>query len=376
MKKTISYRAFMEAPSSAEGAEALALSLRDPEVCLERLDHLPLEMDPTRALDRAIAQRASEARDLSARAPDSLRPVRELLDARWGRVDLSHEVGKWGGKPLVRACKARDEELLALLLERGAPPHWGGKGQFADTALGLCLKKGWIRGARLISGYLEPEHFQMRDGRGESAMEALFTPSTKAEWEQMRAMALELAPLWARRGANPSERGPASANEATLLLKAIRESESEEALEALIALGPDLEAADATGTTPLMAAARKGRGSVVDLLLSLGADPLREDSKGRAAREWAKEGGSGVYMGAERTRAIAALTQAERVARERAALALAMEQDAARMGRALSAAFESGARVLIDGEPLDAQGFMERFGGCVPAPLPKRGLKL
>jgi ankyrin repeat protein len=67
-------------------------------------------------------------------------------------------------------------------------------------------------------------------------------------------------------------------------MTALHYAASPEAVAALIRAGADVNAADATGTTPLMRAAFVARKSVVSALLAAGASPLLRQQKRRGRK--------------------------------------------------------------------------------------------
>lgn len=79
--------------------------------------------------------------------------------------------------------------------------------------------------------------------------------------------------------------------EATLRLAA--ERGQGDAVEVMLSLGVDCNAADPAGRTALHLAAAEGHGAVVELLLARGAEPSLLDVEGRSALDLALRSGFG-----------------------------------------------------------------------------------
>lgn len=59
----------------------------------------------------------------------------------------------------------------------------------------------------------------------------------------------------------------------------------------LVELGVDVEKANDSGTTPLIAACKWGQMDIVKLLVELGVDLNKSDEEGKTALWWAKDDG-------------------------------------------------------------------------------------
>jgi ankyrin repeat protein len=76
---------------------------------------------------------------------------------------------------------------------------------------------------------------------------------------------------------------PPTRNPAATLTAAIKNNDSRDSAEFLIAFGVDVDAADSGGLTPLMAAAQRGDALLIQRLLALGADPHKTDAGSNTA---------------------------------------------------------------------------------------------
>ena len=198
---------------------------------------------------------AIKARDLAA--------VRRTLDEPSGP---SSRVAGRAEPPLLTAIYYRSEEIIALLLQRGAVPDL-----FEASAMGDLTR---IRSILAEA----PERLSTYSFDGWTALHLA------AHYGQLEAMDFLL-----RTGASPHSR---STNDlGNTPLHAALAGEQRGAAEALLKSGAEADAADAHGHTPLHLAAENGDAQAIRLLLDHGADPSARSKEGRLPIDYAAQPG-------------------------------------------------------------------------------------
>mmetsp|Transcript_46237 Transcript_46237/g.104414 ORF Transcript_46237/g.104414 Transcript_46237/m.104414 type:complete len:422 (+) Transcript_46237:111-1376(+) len=230
-------------------------------------------------------------------------PTLDLLKADYSDVTSLKKLLDAGAKPLFfkegttalhRACSAGKVEAATLFLEAYQSKEQGGKGEGgAQTALADAL------GARTDANQETPILSACGAGaeavvalllsKGASALDANSYGSTCLHLASRSGppvgRASNCANLLLERGAQVNVANHRGSTPLHFALHAAPEAERLEALKALLDAGADANAADEEGSTVLMSAVKTSR-AVIELLLSRGADTTRKDAKGRTAADF------------------------------------------------------------------------------------------
>jgi ankyrin repeat protein len=189
--------------------------------------------------------------------------VRRLLDS--GSASFPPAEGS-GEPPLLTAIYVRSQEIIDLLIARGAAPDL-----FEAAALGDIPRLRTLLGRA-------PESLASHSFDGWTALHLA------AHYGQLEAMETLLAAgAGARaRSANDLRNTP---------LHAALAGGQRAAAEVLLRAGADANAADAEGHAPLHLAAEDGNALAIRLLLDHGADPRARNRKGETPLDFAERPG-------------------------------------------------------------------------------------
>jgi ankyrin repeat protein len=254
----------------------------------------------------AALEKIRAGADVNEAQPDGTRPIHwavfkvdyELLDALIAKKATADVSNEFGATPLAEAVKVTDARMVKTLLDAGAGVE--GANLDGETALMLAIKTGALPIIQML----------IKAGANVNTVEKEQNQTPLMYASAARKNAGEMVKLLLSKGADVKPRSlsydwPTHISEEprvqyhpfgglTALLYAARDG-CYDCVEALIAIGADVNVPTPEGVTPLMIALDNDNNDIAKLLLDHGANPGVWDWYGRTALYIAvdrKDGGS------------------------------------------------------------------------------------
>lgn len=244
-----------------------ALDLNDYEKASELME----EVEPTnedKQVVESLVQKYGKANVLlwtSAPTGDLASVKKAVADG----ADVTLEVDGHGG-PLLGATHSGNIKVVSFLLEKGANPNT--QNLSGATPLSIAVTTDRLDLVKLLLKN------KASFSRGGDPRNSKFSVLSVA----LSTRKMEMFDYLLKAGADPN-----GANGLPLAFSIMLKNKS--AIKALVKKGADINFSGKDGFRPIMTAVVEGDEEIIELLLTLGADPSQKDNNGKDALDWAKK---------------------------------------------------------------------------------------